>query len=384
MKFQIDARVFEDLVSVAAQAISSKPMKPEYECVFVEVCMDEGIPAMTVMGRDSGMAIKKSTDNIQVDEEGEALIPAKTLLSFLKLMKGPVTVTVDSQFKATLKCGSKRTNLVGLDPDGESSAFDTVSAEEEHTVTMDGRTFERMVNSVSHCISVDQGRLILTGINFAFNAEEGRCEAVGLDGFRMAIARGAVETNESFSAVIPATIAKLISKVIGASENVSFRFSHGVVIVDDYVTSMELSLLSGEYMDYKKLVSNQGSGSMRVKTTVGAFLDAVKLAMVSVSGSQKCLIVMNLGDENSDSFQVSAMSDKSDALTQVSSATMGMMQNGANEIAFNGRYIEDALKAAQVYGDELELALNTPSAPMVMIPVDRDDFYQLVLPVRRT
>ena len=93
---------------------------------------------------------------------------------------------------------------------------------------------------------------------------------------------------------------------------------------------------------------------------------------------------MNLGDENSDSFQVSAMSDKSDALTQVSSATMGMMQNGANEIAFNGRYIEDALKAAQVYGDELELALNTPSAPMVMIPVDRDDFYQLVLPVRRT
>ena len=27
MKFQIDARVFEDLVSVAAQAISSKPMK---------------------------------------------------------------------------------------------------------------------------------------------------------------------------------------------------------------------------------------------------------------------------------------------------------------------------------------------------------------------
>ena len=62
--------------------------------------------------------------------------------------------------------------------------------------------------------------------------------------------------------------------------------------------------------------------------------------------------------------------------------TNGKM-DGAHEIAFNAQYMLDALKASSAYAGETTLMLNTPNSPMVVLPVGRDDYYQLVLPVRR-
>jgi DNA polymerase-3 subunit beta len=377
MKIRIDARVFEDVVSTAALAISSKPMKPEYECVFVEVRSDAGIPVMTVTAKDTGISIKKATDNLQVIDDGDALIPAKTLLSFLKLMKGEVEIDVDSHFKAALKCGGKRVSISCMDSEDTSSDFTALG--DENTVEMDGKAFVRSVQGVTHCISADQARMVLTGVHFTFDAESGKAEATGLDGFRMAIVRETAETNETFSALIPIEVSKLIAKIIGASENVSFRFDNGIVIVDDYTTSIEASLLSGEYPEYDKLVPKDKS--MRVKVNLASLTDAVKLAMISADSNKKGLIVFKFSGE--DGMNVSAMAEKCEADTSIAVDISGNMEGGADEIAFNGKYVLEALKAAENYGEEIELLLNKPNSPMAIIPVWRDDFYQLVLPVRR-
>ena len=377
MKIKIDARAFEDLVSVSAQAISNKPMKPEYECVYIETQSDSGIPLMTVLAKDAGIAIKKATDNLQVEEEGEALIPAKTLLSFLKLMKGDVELTVDSNFKATMKCGSKRVSIACMNSEDEFSELTPL--EDAHTAEMNGDDFGKCVLNVSHCIGSDQGRLVLTGVNFTFDGESGQCESVGLDGFRMAIARGNVETNETFSALIPIASAKLIAKIIGGSENVSFRFGNGTVIVEDYTTSVEAALLAGEYMEYKKLAFE--NSAMRVKVNVTALTDAVKLAAISADSDRKKLILLNF--EGNDTIRVSARADKCESVSEIECDIEGSMKDGATEIAFNADYVMEALKSSANYGEEATLMLNTSVSPMAIILVGRNDYYQLVLPVRR-
>lgn len=377
MKIKIDARVFEDMVSVSAQAISAKPMKPEYECVYIETQSDSGIPLMTALAKDAGIAIKKATDHLDVLEEGEALIPAKTLLSFLKLMKGDVELAVDENCKATMKCGSKRVAISCMNTEDASSDF--LPMENAYTAEMNGDDFGKCVLNVSHCIGNDQGRLVLTGVNFAFDAESGQCESVGLDGFRMAIAKGNVETNESFTALIPIATAKLIAKIIGGSENVSFRFGNGTVIVEDYTTSIEASLLAGEYMEYKKLAFE--SSAMRAKVNVSELTEAVKLAAISADSDRKKLIVLNF--DTDDTVRVSARADKCESASEIECAVEGGMKDSATEIAFNADYVLEALKAAANYGDEAILMLNTSVSPMAIIPVGRNDYYQLVLPVRR-
>lgn len=377
MKIKVDAKVLEEVVSTAAQAISNKMIRPSDECVFFDIGEHNGTPVMTVQGHGDGLKIQKSTDSVIVMEDGCALIPAKMLLAFLKLMDGDVTLEADGQ-KAVLKCGGKKTSISCMDASDFSTDFTIM--QDERLVKMNGDDFEKAVSGTLHCISPDQGRLILTGINFSFDAVSGLCEAVGTDGFRLAMARVKAETNDTFRATIPAVMAKLIAKTIKGSKDVEFRFSNGAVIVDDYDTRIEAALLSGEYMDVHLLIEKQGAGDMHIKANASDLMEATKLAMIPATDNQKGVIVM--GFEKEESMQVFSRSDFSDANTTVSCERMGEMKD-ATEIAFNGKYIEDALKAAMDYGGELTLKANTNVSPLVIVPVNRDDYYQLVLPVRR-
>lgn len=378
MKIQIEAKLLEDLVGTVAQAIGSRPVRQENECVFIDVHSDSGTPIMTAFASDNGTAIRKVTDRITAIEDGCALIPAKQMMAFVKLMDGDVTMTVDDHFKCTLKCGAKKVSISCMDSCDYNADF--VDMREPNTVRMDGDDFGKAVDSTLHCVSTDQGRMILTGVNFAFDAVRGICEASGLDGFRLARVVVPAETNENFNVTIPEAGAKLIAKLIKGGENVSFRFGNGMVIADNYETSVEVTLLSGEYMDINGLISRQGNGKMHAKVNAEELLDATKLAMIATGDAQKGLIVLNFAGE--DAMQVYARSDSSDAASEVYCMRNGQMETGT-EIAFNGKYILEALNAVLDFSEEIEIAANTPSAPMVILPVNRDDFYQLALPVRR-
>lgn len=380
MKIRIDAKVFEEVVSTAVQALPSKAVKPEQECVYIAVTSDSGSPIMTVLAKGDGMMIKKATDDVVSEEDGASLIPAKTLLAFLKLMEGEVRLEVDDHLKATLKCGGKRSAISCMSMEDYDPSFFSFG-EESNTVQMDGLAFATCVNSVLHCIGSDQGRLVLTGINFAFNAESGICEAVGLDGFRMAVVRKKAETNETFTALIPANYAKLIAKIIGDSENVSFRFGHGLVIVEDFTTAIQASLLSGEYINYQSMLVE--SGKMEAKLNMTDFEEALKLAMVSAADSGDKKLVIIRFDPDSGVAKVSARSETSEADASIPCDMVGEMDDGANEIAFNGQYLLDAIKAGRAYGEETKLMINKAISPMAITPMNRDDYYQLVLPVRR-
>lgn len=378
MKIQIEAKLLEDLVGTVAQAIGSRPVRQENECVFIDVHSDSGTPIMTAFASDNGTAIRKVTDRITAIEDGCALIPAKQMMAFVKLMDGDVTMTVDDHFKCTLKCGAKKVSISCMDSCDYNADF--VDMREPNTVRMDGDDFGKAVDSTLHCVSTDQGRMILTGVNFAFDAVRGICEASGLDGFRLARVVVPAETNENFNVTIPEAGAKLIAKLIKGGENVSFRFGNGMVIADNYETSVEVTLLSGEYMDINGLISRQGNGKMHAKVNAEELLDATKLAMIATGDAQKGLIVLNFAGE--DAMQVYARSDSSDAASEVYCMRNGQMETGT-EIAFNGKYILEALNAVLDFSEEIEIAANTPSSPMVILPVNRDDFYQLALPVRR-
>ena len=376
MKIKIDAGLLAEMVSTVSQAISGKPIRAEYECAYIRVAESNGSPIMTTIGKDAGLAIMRATDKIESLEDGEALIPAKTLLAFAKLMDGEVTLDVDDRFKCTLKCGGKKTAITCMDPELFSPDFTEIP--NERTAKMDGDAFEKGVNSVLHCVATETGRMILTGVNLSFDGEKGVCEMTGMDNYRLAIATKPAECNETFNVTLPATYAKLIAKIIHEGKDVSFRFGKGIVSVEDYDTSIEATLLAGEYMDIKRITVR--NGKMQAKVNASDFIDAIKVARIAAD-SNKSLVKLNF--EKDEGMRVTANSDASEAVTEVYCDRIGEMDAGAKEIAFNGKYVEEALRASMEYGGEANLLMNTVISPMVILPVGRDDYYQLVLPVRR-
>lgn len=383
MKITMQSSLLADMVSVCSMAISSKPMKPIYECVYLEANSDKSIPLVTVVGKDSGTAIRKVTDKAEVMEDGQALIPAKTLLNFLKLMDGEVTLAVEG-ITATLKSKGKKVNITCLPGAEYEPGFTQIKQDQQNLVTMNGADWGTLTNSVSHCISVDQGRLILTGVSLKFNGEAGTVEACGVDGYKVAICRKSAETNDTFAVVVPGVSAKLVEKVIKDAENVDYCFGSGVMIAEAYDTAIEVSMLQGSFVEYEKMLVK--NGSLRAKVNTSELLTAVKLAQVSASEGQKNLIVLTFTSD--EALQVTARADKSASTTDVVCVVDGELMNpdktsAGREIAFNANYISDCLKAASGFGDEVTLLCNSPVSPMAILPVDRNDFYQLVLPVRR-
>ena len=379
MKLVMQASDLAEMVNVCGLAISSRPMRPINECVYLQARQGQGIPMLTMIGKDMGIGIQKVTDRVTVMEDGEALIPAKTLLGFLKLMDGEVTLTVDEKNQATLKSKGKKVNILCMD--GAEFEPGLTEIEKPHECKMNGLDYGTLVNSVAHCVATDTGRMVLTGINFTFDGTKssGSVETCGLDGFRMAICRKNADTNDQFSALVPGTSAKLVQKVIGVSEDVSFRFGSGVMIAEAYDTAIEVALLAGEYMDYNKMVKRDAT--MRMKLSTKELLNAVKIAMISAVEAKNNLIVFHVRDE--ETLEVSAMNDKSAAVTAIPCMVEGQMADG-NEIAFDGRFVEDCLKAQMGYGDEAILDCKNGVAPMDVMPSESNDFFQLVLPVRRS
>lgn len=384
MKLTIQSSELASMVSVCSMAISARPMRPINECVYLAARQGEGIPMLTCIGKDSGLCIQKVTDKTTVIEDGDALIPAKTLLNFVKLMEDEVTLSVDAKLQATLKCKGKKVNISCMD--GAEFEPGLTPLENAREVRMNGADYGKLVDSVACCVSEDTGRLVLTGINFAFDGGKptNGAEAVGMDGPRMACARGGVETNDVFSAIVPSASAKLVEKVIKDAEDVSFRFASGIMIAEAYDTAVEVSLLAGQYMDYKAIVSRL-QPTMRVKLSTEELLNAVRMAMISATEGRKGLVTFTVKDD--ETLEVSATADKSAAVTDVPCMVEGQLTglDGAavSKINFNGKYLEEALSVIKGYGGETVLHCEAGTKPMVLTPADRDDYYQLVLPVRQ-
>lgn len=376
MKLVMDAGLLTDIVSTVAQAISNKPIVPGADCVYLRAEADAGTSKLTVLAKDSGLGISRTTMDAVVKEDGEALIPAKTLLAFVRLMRGDVELAVDSRFKCTLKSGGKNSSIICLDPENYNPDF--AEQQDALQVRMDGNDFESAVASTLHCVSPDQGRLILTGVNFAFDAVQSTCSVTGLDGFRLAIETIPAETNDTFNVTIPADFAKLAAKIIRGREGVSFSFGKGNVIVESADVSMEMVLLSGEYIETERMLIR--NGALQVKADAKDLLSAVQLAMISTQRNSK-MILLNFSKDGT--VLVSANSDRSESEAEVGCEMYGAMENGGDEIAFNGQFIEEALKASLAFSDEVKLMINKSATPMAILPQGRDDYYQLVLPVRR-
>jgi DNA polymerase III sliding clamp (beta) subunit (PCNA family) len=122
---------------------------------------------------------------------------------------------------------------------------------------------------------------------------------------------------------------------------------------------------------------------MEAKFNMPDFEEALKLAMVSAADSGEKKLVIIRFDPDNGVAKVSARSETSEADASIPCDMVGEMDDGANEIAFNGQYLLDAIKAGMAYGEETKLMINKAISPMAITPMNRDDYYQLVLPVRR-
>jgi DNA polymerase-3 subunit beta len=356
------------------RAVPSKSPLPVLSNVLL--ACDEG--RLKLVANNLEMAIS-AWIGADVADPGAVTLPARLLSDFVtSLGGGDVQMTLKPGTKTmNLRCGRYEANINGMD----AADFPAVpSVDEGAHCRITAKTLRTAISQVAFAAATDETRPVLSGVLLTVDGEELTMAAA--DGFRLAVRSAPLLEGlaDKLSVIVPARALIELSRIlpdvddpveIGATPNqnqVMFQYP-GLLLVS--------RLIEGQFPDYQRIIPQ--SYQTRVVLPVSDFLQATKTAAV-------------FSRDNSNIVRISA-TPSGDELTPgrvdvaASSAEMGdnagqldgSVEGEETQIAFNVRYLRDALEA--VGSGEVALEITGPTSPGLLKPVATSGNIHVIMPM---
>ena len=366
MRFTCEKSMLMSGLSITGRTVAQTSVLSAIEGILCKA--DKGL---TLTGFNMETAIIYNID-ADVAEEGVCVLPAKLFGDIIRrLPEGPVTVTVDENFKVSVKAGYASFNISAESAADYPELPDVGSGK---SVKIPQNALKDLISGTIFAVSENQGRPVHTGVKF--EVEKDTVSSIAVAGFRLARrtyhAEEAVELSLSF--VVPAQGLKEVEKILTDSEEDAFftmGAKHILFTIGD--ATLICRLLEGEFLDWRRVVPT----NCPVKLVANVFDLVSSIDRVGLIVSEKykspvrCL------------FSDNVLKMKTNTTIGVAEDRCSIAGNGRElEIGFNVRYLADALRA--VPSEEVVLELTNGLSPIVMTPVEgeKKDFSYMVLPVR--
>jgi len=366
-------------LAIVGRAVATRSTHPVLSNILLE--SDEGRLKLAATNFETGISCWIGA---RVEEEGSITVPARLLIEFVNsLPPGQIDMELaDRTQTLNLKCARYEANIKGI----EAGEFPEVPTAEtidgRNKLHLDAGTFRRMIEQVVFAAATDESRPILTGVLAQFH--QGGLTLAAADGFRLSVTSADVgaDLDENASVIVSArALAELsristdqedpIELIIAPNRNqILFHLSH---------TDLVSQLIEGTFPDYTQIVPK--AHTTRTVVSTQELLKAVKVAFLFARDAAN-IIRLNVvpGSELSPGQMV--ISGTSAEFGDNVGELDATIEGGAVEIAFNARYLIDALSAAGT--PEVALETSTASSPGVIRPVGGDDFLCVIMPMHIT
>jgi DNA polymerase-3 subunit beta len=356
----------DDLVNAlttVGKALPSRTVLASLEGIFMEVYQD----GLHLVATDLQKGIE-TTIPAEVVEEGSLVAPGRLFTDICRRLPEEEIEILSDEKQMEIHSGSSVTKLSVMDAQ-EYPQLPLV--EGVSPIIVPQNTLRDMIRQTAYAASLDETRMILTGV--AVECEGTRLRMIALDGFRMAMRTVALDRDyELQKAVVPAAYFNEITRILDASDEPTQLFltkTHLALVVGQ--TRFIGRLLEGEYIKYQQILPTQWQTRMVVDTS--EFAQAVERAAILARESRNNLIRLLISQDR--------MTLRAESEVGVVTEDIGIVSEGPEiEIAFNSAYISDLLKNLDV--PEVALCFQSNISPCVARPVEGEDFLYLVLPVR--
>jgi DNA polymerase-3 subunit beta len=145
---------------------------------------------------------------------------------------------------------------------------------------------------------------------------------------------------------------------------------HIVFYVGDY--SVVSRLLEGNFLDYKSTIPEKSKNKIVINTQI--FADSIERVSLLITDRLKSPVKCLFSENRVHLSCTTPIGKASDEIS-----FEGEFKDEL-EIAFNNRYMTDALKNTDC--DEIEIHLSGPLSPIKILPKEGSSFLFMVLPVR--
>lgn len=363
MKFDCPRKEFFDAVSMAASAASTRTSVNILQNLKIEA-RDGGI---RVLGCDGEMWVEREVA-CMVQEPGSVCLVASLLRDLVSQMpdENLELKTLDGQ-GAMLTQGHSEYRLQTLDASDFPEPPD-FGGEGELTLPMG--VLRSAVDSVIYAVSSDTHRQVLTGV--LFNYDGSTLLLVATDTHRLAVRKIQQEgIGESITAVVPEKALKAIKSLpLAEDDKVVIRFGGGRLGVEAGGAKVISQLLAGAYPNWERVVPAECTRTWSVEAD--QLEEKVKRALILAKDNAFRVRFKGQGDQ----ILIAARSEeKGEAKEEVPM----IATDGDVEIAFNGRYVMDALGA--VNGPGVRIEMTESSRPAVFRPADDDGYFCVIMPM---
>jgi DNA polymerase-3 subunit beta len=317
----------------------------------------------------------------KVEEEGAITLPARLLADYVGLLSAgePLQLELKGK-KAHLSCGRFEANISGIDAE-EFPAIASVSGGTSFTLA--APRLKEAIAQVVFAAAPDDSRPVLAGVLMTIGG--GKLTLAAADGFRLAVRKvdlGDVDAPE-ISIIVPAKALTEVARGLPSDEDVEVEIAvtadQSQALFRHRQAEVVSRLIEGQFPDFNRIIPREAK--TRVTLQTADFLRATKAAQVFARDNSMIvrlsLVPAEGGDEALGRVTVAATSAEiGDNTGDVDASVEGEPM----QVAFNGRYLRDALEALDATQAFLEVT--GPASPGLIRPASGSNGYiQVIMPM---
>ena len=367
MKFTCSQQSLSKALNTVSKAVTSRTTIPILKGILLKASK-EGI--LTLSASDLDLSIEKKL-SVNVEEEGSLVVLSKLFSDIIrKLPNEEILIEEKENNTVLIKTTVSEFTIVGLAAD----EFPNISEDEDQTsvIAFDKEIFKDMVKKTSFAASIDESKGIIVGV--LMEIEPDTVNMAALDGFRMAVSREPMKSEESRKIVIAAKLLNEINKIVSETEEegdmkIILSEKKAILLVES--AKIIVRLLDGEFIKYKDIIPGQNQTKIEINRI--DLLESIERASLLAKEGKNNLIKMAV---KNNLMTITSRSEEGNVKEEII-----MEKTGEDlEIGFNSKYVLDVLKA--IDDEQVMLEFNTSTTPCLVKPLNGFGFEYLILPVR--
>jgi len=365
MRFTCEKNILMQGLNIAGRTVAAKSSLSVLEGIL---CRAEA--GLTLTGYNMETAITYQVE-AEITEAGTCILPARLFGDIIRrLPEGPVTVTVDDNYKVSIRSGYASFTISAEKAEDYPELPDV---SESGCIWIPQLKLKELISGTIFAVSENQGRPVHTGVKFEVSDDS--ISAIAVDGFRLARRTWHPDNaiGRSLSFVVPAAGLKEVEKILTDSEEeAGFTLGNKHILFKLGGATLICRLLDGDFLDWRRVVPT--NCPIKLVANVSDLASSIERVGLIVSEKYKSPVRCVFSNQ---------------VLQLRTNTTIGAAEDRCSiagdgkdlEIGFNVRYLADALRV--VPSEEVVLELTNGLSPIVLTPVDdKYDFAYMVLPVR--
>lgn len=389
MKVICDRGALLDAVNLVSGVVASRTPRPQLQCVKFTATKTGKVGEITLSATDAEVSLRLQTSQVDVQETGDALIPADKLRQIVSAEQGDATLTIESEGEAChIRGQDARFKVYGYPAEEFPPIPDIVAVVEGRDGVKAKATFAHRAGSLSDMISRtlfatarETSRYAINGV--LLKREGKKLEMVATDGRRLALCRqtlaGGDKDAPAISCIVPSKALSLLLKLIDDPESTiqvaitdsQILFAVGSPEEGGKRAVLTSNLVEGTFPPYEEVIPKDQDKKVTFDRDV--LMSAVRrAALLTNEESRGVRLSFNGKDKRVELSSRAPEMGEAEVTIDVSA-----YEGGDIEIGFNPAFIVDALKV--ISDPEVTMELKASNKPGVMR--SGTDFVYVVMPV---